>query len=145
MKTLKKRIANKQLKKCRTKDLDDLILKHLMSKYDVNSLAIALVDEKIAELVPLLEVGDCIDMSCGSINGVFYGFDITPPDFHRAIKISTEEIAKIFDIVDDVRDTSSPKWHAVITAINNAYDSLPKRSRYFEYTVCGGVLRFVSK
>lgn len=128
-----------------TNDLDDLILKYLMSKNDVNSLAIALVEEKIAELVPLLEVGDCIDMSCGSINGVFNGFDITPPDFNRAVKISTEEIAKIFDITEEVQDASSPKWDAVVTAISNAYDSLPKRSRYFEYTVCGGVLRFVSK
>lgn len=128
-----------------TNDLDDLILKYLMSKNDVNSLAIALVDEKIAELVPLLEVGDCIDMSSGIINGVFTGFDITPPDFHRAVKISTEEIAKIFDITDEIKDASSPKWRAVVTAISNAYDNLPKRSRYFESTVCGGVLRFVSK
>ena len=127
------------------RSLNELIHLHLMAQEDFNEIARTLVDEKIAEIVPRLEVGRIINMSWGDVDGRFTGFRIIS-SFAPDVRISPAEMAKRFKISEEVKYVySSPYWQAAIAAIRDAYNDLPERCRYFERSVCGGDLRFISK
>lgn len=124
--------------------LTEAITRNLVEKNEPFAVARKLVDEKIMSLIPHLKDGSCI-----SIRNVYT--DIAEFEIHRlesieifirekytdkAVVISKSDIEKAFQILR-FDSLNAVNFETAVEAIHMAFDRLPKRCQFFEYTEDG--------